>query len=141
MHISSLPINHLSLLIHQHQILRPHPAETLAVRVYPEMIWHDRIPDRDMAAGALVVVALVAQPAERSGVMEFAEGALGLEIGELRDADVADGGALGAVLRGRVGAVAEGEGGLVDCLGYLGGLGVLDCCVGPCGCGVGAGEG
>lgn len=50
-----------------------------------------------MTAGAFVVVALVSQPAESSGVMKFAELALGFEGGELRDADVMDGFALRGV--------------------------------------------
>lgn len=33
-----IPTHHLALIIDQGQILRPHPAETLAVRVDPKVV-------------------------------------------------------------------------------------------------------
>lgn len=87
------------------------------MRVDPEMVREDGVAHGDVAAGPLVVVAVQAEPAQGGGVVEFAEGALGGEAGEDGDPDVVDGCGLGGVGAGRVAAVAEGEGGLVDGLG------------------------
>lgn len=78
MHTPTLSINQRPLLIHQTQILRPHPSKALAVRIDPEVIWIDRVSDSDVSASAFVVVAIQAKPSECGGMMEFAEGALGL---------------------------------------------------------------
>ena len=69
--------------------------------------------------------------------MEFPEGALGFQGGELGDADALNG--LGFT-EGHVSPVAEGERGLVDCLRYLRWLGALDCGEGAGEAGDGAGE-
>lgn len=123
-HIPTLPILHHAFLIHQDQILGSHQAEALAVRVDPETVRADGVADRHVAAGAFVVVAVHAEPAEGDGVVEFAEVALGGEGAEDGEADVVEAGGLGGEGGGAVGAVGEGEGGGVECLCYLGDAGV-----------------
>ncbi len=58
MHTPTLSVNQRALLIHQAQILWPHPSKTLAVRVDPEVVRVDRVSDSDVSASALVVVAV-----------------------------------------------------------------------------------
>lgn len=77
----------LAAFTHQNQILGPHVAERLAVRVDTEVVRHDGVSYRDVAPGALVVVSLVPQPPERPGVVEFAKCSLSLQGFKFRDPD------------------------------------------------------
>lgn len=81
----------LAVLADQAEILGPHVAERLAVRVDPEVVRHDGVADRDVSARAFVVVPLVTEPPQGGGVVEFAVRPLGFEGFEFRDADAMHG--------------------------------------------------
>lgn len=49
------------------------------MRVDPKVVCQDRIADRDMAARAFIVVAVVPEPAKSSSVMQLAVGTFCLE--------------------------------------------------------------
>lgn len=132
-HAPTLSINERPFLVHQTQILRPHPSKTFAVRVDPEVIGIDWVSDSDVASGAFVVVTIHAEPAKCRGVVEFAKCTFGFQRSEARDSDVID--RLGFGIVRCVGAIAERESGLVDRLSHLDGL-RLDCGVGPGRCGI-----
>lgn len=58
-----------SRLVYETQILGSHVLEGLAVRVDPEVVWHDGVPDRYVPTGTFVVVSVGAEPSEGRGVM------------------------------------------------------------------------
>jgi hypothetical protein len=54
--VAVLPaINHLALLVHEDEIAALHQPERRAKRIHPEVIWIDRIPQRDVPSYALFV--------------------------------------------------------------------------------------
>ena len=86
MHVTTF--NHFPLFGHQDQIVWRHVAERLAMRIDPEVIWHDGVADCDMAAGAFVVVAIDSEPTESGRVVQLSPGTFGFECSKFWDADV-----------------------------------------------------
>jgi len=88
MHVPSL--FDLPLFTHKYQIIRCNVTERLSMRIDPEMIGHDRVPDRDVTTGTLIVVSLIAKPPQSGSVMEFSMCSFSLQTRERRDPDSKD---------------------------------------------------
>ena len=79
---------HDALLVDEAEVRRLHVAEGLAEGVDPEVVGFEGVADGDVPARALVVVPVLAEPADGGGLVEFAEGALVEGVGEGGDADL-----------------------------------------------------
>ena len=77
-----------ALFVDEAEVLGPDVREGLAKWVDPEVVRQDRVAHRNVAAGAFIVVAIEAEPAEGGCGMEFAEGSLRFEVLEAWDADL-----------------------------------------------------